>query len=602
MSKKWIRRTSAAHGFLTGVWLLAAAGCSDHPPGSTLDPTAAQTALATLHANQPFYYYQGNRIPLEVDPSRLVIKASDPERGRAVAALQALNLQIRSRQAVPNRPGHEILSLARPASVAAVQTARDSLRQLGGIEFLSPVYRTVDGGEDFIPLNQIMVEFASGTSEAQIDELNRQFGTKLIREVNPDSAWFFHVLEFPNSLDQDPLELLAKLYEHPLVKWADVDKTAARRIQSVPTDPYYRGWQYYLYNTYQRNGIRVDINVEPAWSVTKGGGIPSAGGLRVAVIDDGVDASHQDLAVSFLGYDLFGNNTLGCTDCAFSPYGDDLHGTAVAGIIAAQHNGYGIAGIAPDAQIIPIRLFRNTSDPNPNNHQFAGDRAAAEAIDFAWWLADAHVINNSWGGGPASDAITAAIQRAITQGRGGLGAVLVFGAGNYSERTAGQYANVVYPASLAFALPLFSVGAINRYGDPADYTPRASFFTSITVVAPSGHVTGRCTGDVVTTDRWGDRGCQDGPNGDVNFTRSFSGTSAAAPQVAGAAALLLSKYPHLTAQEVVQRVRNAADSWGSSSDFGAGKLNIGRLFPPPPPPDPEPCIPEPPKRVCDDPR
>lgn len=329
--------------------------------------------------------------------------------------------------------------------------------------------------------------------------------------------------------------------------------------------------------------------------------MPSAGGITVAVIDDGVDAAHQDLNVSGLGYDLFGNNTFGCTDCARSPFQNDTHGTSVAGIIGAQHDGVGSVGIAPAAHIVPIRIFRRSYDPNPALSQWAGEAETAQAIDFAWHSANAHVINNSWGGGAPSDAITSAILRAVDQGRGGLGTIVVFAAGNNADRRGGDFGFIEYPARLSRHHHILSVAAINRYGQPANYSPRGTYpFTWPSLVAPSGDVTAHCTGDVVTTDLWGSPGCQDGPNGNSNYTSSFSGTSAAAPQVSGAAALVISEFPTLTAAQVLQKIKDAADPWGALTDYGAGKLNIGRMFPapPPPPPPPEECEPEPPQIQC----
>src|SRR5690625_4014617 len=587
--------------------LLVGVGCTDQHPSALTEPLLnASNQVGHARSGEPFYYFQGKRIPLIVDTERLVIKFKEPTaEARASAVLgQALGQTVRIERAMATRPDHRIVRLGRGASATALRASAEQLRRTDGVEFVSLAYNTADEGHEFVPLNRIMVEFQSGTTEAQIDEINRRFGTRTLRATNPDSAWFFHILGFPEQLDREPMELVAELYEHELVKWADVDKITDRRQASTPTDPYYLGHQYYLYNTYLRNGVRVDVNVSPTWQVTKGEGIPSAGGMTVAVIDDGVHAAHPDLNVAFLGYDYFGNNSgLGCSDCAFSPYGDDIHGTAVAGIIGAQHDGVGAAGIAPAAYIVPLRIFRNSYHPNPNYAEWAGEVATAQAIDFAWYLAGAHVINNSWGGGAASDAIASAINRAATSGRGGLGTVVVFAAGNTSDRDFGHIGSVQFPARLALFYPILSVGAINRYGQLTNYTPRANLYalTKISVVAPSGHYTGRCVGDVVTTELVGSPGCQDGPNGNGDYTSTFSGTSAAAPQVSGAAVLLLSKNPQMTASQVVQRIQDTADSWGSSNDFGAGKLNIGRMLPPPPPPptEPPPCEPEPHQIVCE---
>jgi subtilisin family serine protease len=152
----------------------------------------------------------------------------------------------------------------------------------------------------------------------------------------------------------------------------------------------------------------------------------------------------------------------------------------------------------------------------------------------------------------------------------------VFSGGNTSNRSANPViiGAVTYPATLPNVI---AVGAINRNGQVTNYSPEG---TQLDVVAPSGHVTNRCVGDVHTTDRWGNPGCNDGgPNGnDINFTSTFSGTSAAAPQVAAAVALLLSNGPFMTWSNVRSRVSQASVPWGPSIRFGAGKLDIDRML------------------------
>ena len=80
-------------------------------------------------------------------------------------------------------------------------------------------------------------------------------------------------------------------------------------------------------------------------------------------------------------------------------------------------------------------------------------------------------------------------------------------------------------------------------------------------------------GDVVTTDIVGYYGCNDEPGESYDYTSSFSGTSAAAPQVAGVAALLLSREPGLTLAQVKSRLYGAAQPWGPSTRFGSGKVD-----------------------------
>lgn len=129
---------------------------------------------------------------------------------------------------------------------------------------------------------------------------------------------------------------------------------------------------------------------------------------------------------------------------------------------------------------------------------------------------------------------------------------------------------MLYPATLSNVM---AVGAINRYGRITDYSPEGP---EIDIVSPSGNITDTCTGDVVTLDIFGTGGCDDGPGGSVDYTSTFSGTSAAAPQVAAAAALVLSREPSLTEAQGRYRLQSKAISWGKSTQIGSGKLDIYR--------------------------
>lgn len=242
----------------------------------------------------------------------------------------------------------------------------------------------------------------------------------------------------------------------------------------------------------------------------------------------------------------------------------DSHGTHVAGIIAANHDGVGVAGIAPN---VVIRSNRYFTDCSSSGCTVADDQEKADAINAAWEEFDTDVLNHSWSRRPGSpsDAIATAIEWAVKDGRDGLGSVVVFSAGN-------DTADVGFPANVPEAI---AVSAITKSGDLAPYSNRGP---EIEITAPSSTSVFLCRGNIVTIDFMGSGGCDDGPGGDLDTTDGFGGTSAAAPQVAAAAALLISVDPSLTESQVRQRLKDAADPWGDSDKFGAGKLNVGRLF------------------------
>lgn len=542
--------------------VIASVGCGDKAP----DIIGQASGFRALFQGDPFYYYAGERIFLEGAPYMTFRIADGAGPDVALEIATAAGVRDTARRLL-QADGHWVADLSTKISAAkVVANAHDDPR----VTFASIAYKTVSGGDTILLVDRVVVRFKKSASTAQINSLATELGLELERPPQPDSGIFEYYFRYPKPAgSRPPLAIAAELSENSLVEWADPDKISNRRLAKTPRDPFYSK-QFYLKHLITRAGVAVDINVEPAWDETLGSG------TRIAVIDDGVDASHEDLAGRVGGgYDAWFGQPYPCTDSPTSPHGSDSHGTSVAGIIGARHDGVGIAGIAPETYIVPIRIFCGPES--------ATDAAIARAITYAWSSADADVLSNSWTGGARSNAIVNAINQARSRGRRGKGALVVFAAGNSSNRTSGDIGKVRWPAALSSVI---AVGAINRNGALTNYTPEGP---ELDIVALSSHAGGKCSGEIVTTELMGNAGCNDGPSGNINYTQTFSGTSAAAPQVAAAGILVYSRWPHLTAAQATQQILCATDSWGAVKQFGRGKLNVGRaVASSPPPPCPQP--------------
>jgi Subtilase family len=298
------------------------------------------------------------------------------------------------------------------------------------------------------------------------------------------------------------------------------------------------------------------LNVTQAWAESEGAGI------TVAVLGTGVDASYPGLA----GAVTTGPDYTGSGRGPGSPYWG-AEGTAVAGIIAGRKTGSGIVGMAPAAKILSVRVTLEFNDPlvfdQAISRRLPG--AIADGIRYAVGHGarvidlplDPGTLGMTGRGDPAaaggSPAERAAVSYALSKG-----VVLVAPAGDD-----GMGPGIVnYPAAYPGVI---AVGAIGRDGHLASFSSRRSY---VSLTAPGAGVVA-----AVQPDRYG----------------SFSSTSTASGIVAGVAALVLSRFPHLTVAQVtralIESTVPAADGTSlpplparSPAGAGYGTVNAARAM------------------------
>lgn len=323
---------------------------------------------------------------------------------------------------------------------------------------------------------------------------------------------------------------------------------------ALPTDPYFANWQWSLTNP------TTGIDVIKAWQNYTGAGI------KIGIVDDGIDYNHPDLSPNYLS-----NLDYDATNGGSDAYGtsSDSHGTTVAGVLAAAHDGSGIAGIAYLAGIAGFRISYSTRGASQIADAF--NHLATNGMDVAnasWGYSAAYQDNffsSSFGSSKS------AILNDAANGRGGLGIDMVFAAGN--GRATGDSVNYHNFQNDPYVI---TVAATDINGHVTTFsTPGAALLVSAPGLG------------TYTDDRLGSAGYS------TDDYTSAAGTSYSAPTVAGIIALMLEANPNLGYRDVMDILAysaknsdptntgwqtNGAHDWNGgglhfSNDYGFGLVD-----------------------------
>ena len=469
-------------------------------------------------------------------------------------------------------PERTRLKFAPLSSLAALRQKAQALSQAGGGQACLVLYERGLPHNEFnrrVLTQDVAVRLKPGMNPSQ---LAPQVGSQEAHPLPGLPGWF---LLHADAMD-GALSLVEKLHGQPGVLDAEVQLARQKQKKMVPNDPYF-SQQWHLRNIGQNGGTPgTDINVAGVWDTYRGDGI------QIGIVDDGLQVSHPDLAGNVntaIDWDFNGNDPDPSPNLNL-----DTHGTCVAGIAGAVgNNGLGVTGVAFAAKLVGLRLLG------------APDSDAQDAAAILHSNAVIQVKNNSWGAYDgdghlegAGPLLNAAFEQAATQGRNGLGTVLVFAGGN--GRPYGEDANYDGFANSRFVI---AVGACSDQGQQASYSEPGA---CLLVCAPSSSGSWICSGgrqSITTTDLMGDNGdnylgayCE---LSDRDYTQEFTGTSAATPIVSGVVALVLEANPRLSYRDVAEilmrsatRISPADSDWQVNAagiphnhKFGAGLVNAG---------------------------
>ena len=382
--------------------------------------------------------------------------------------------------------------------------AQDTFYYKGGKKYPLSVSKVRNAVETYKSPNGDYME-ASGYLYVKLKSLNdkevlertaKSYGLIVIEQNKFMPLWF--VLKKENSTRGKSLDIANSFYETGLFEECAPD--LAMEGREISYDPEIAK-QWGLYN-FGENPIdspcvkNVDIKVSNAWNYSTGKGI------IIAIVDEGIDLNHEDLYKNIYNYSYDAR-----TDSQPSKI-HGSHGTHCAGIAAAiRNNGIGITGVAPDAKLMSISDELGLTEKHEYTH--------ANGIMWAW-KHGADIISCSWRAHGITPMIEEAIDSALVKGREGRGCAVIKSAGN-------GYTTISYPGNLPGVI---TVGNIKSNGVKSEDSNRGE---NMLVCAPGTRIMSTL------------------PDDNYGF---YSGTSMAAPHVAGIVALMLERNPNLTVREI----------------------------------------------------
>ena len=503
-------------------------------------------------ADGSFYYYQDQKIPLTINTQHAYVLTSMTsiedlqKKLNGLATVEHFNQDIyqqrllktyrtsSDRMANPNNYNARI-KFNTVLSQVDLDRTLNQLKADPAILSVSYGYNNVSQDLVFVT-NYIWVGLKSELDIMKLSQEVANLNYSIVGQ-NPFMPEWVMVAPLENAL-LDRVSAAQKLHETGLFNAAEPELLGVAK-HDCTNDPLFAN-QWGLSNTGQLGGTSgMDTRVCAAWDLTPGSNL-----VDIAIIDEGVEGNHPDLDGNMqnTGYD---------TKTGVSPsVVRGSHATSCAGIAAAEgNNSLGVSGVARGADWFSVSV------------DFGGFTWAEMSDGFNWARNNgAEILSNSWGWNNPSALFNTAVTNALTLGRGGLGCVVLFSAGN-DNLTA-----LIYPKNSN--VNSIIVGAMSQCGERKSPTScdgenwwGSNRGTGLDVMAPGVKIS--------TTDRQGTAGYNTSAGVAGNYVSDFNGTSSACPHAAGVAALILSANPCLTSAQVEQIMKRTSRKVGGYTYAGS---------------------------------
>ncbi len=476
-------------------------------------------------------------------------------------------------------PGGEVLLRQLPGETRSPQQQEAlfrALNQRADVEHASFVYE-LNPDDTWIATDRFIAQFRANMSQREIAALNRQYGVEEVERI----PWLpsAYLLRVTPASPGDALAIANAYAEekHAVFAHPNFLRQYAHRTPVLQPDA----------ATPERHWHIDAIEAFEAWQISSG-----SPDVVVAIIDDGTDVDHAafegQAGEHFNVIDLSGDPRPPAEKAK-----EYAHGTACAGLaVGASNQAIGTSGVAPGCRLMAVRLLdrvipvtveEKLEEALTDAEQLALRRALSVVDPYRearalQWAGEhgADVISNSWGppdgyakfgkAFPIDDITRLALTFAAESGRDGKGCVICWAAGNGNESISFD--------GYASRPEVLAVGACTVEGTRAPYS---DYGPEVDIAAPGG---GYTEGLLTTVDV--------DPEAHQAYRHDFNGTSAAAPVVAGVAALVLSVNPDLTREEVYGILCDTADKTdpeggqyderGHSPFYGWGRVNALRAL------------------------